>query len=99
MFLNLNFTDPVTGTLHGSRLTYWQFPQVIVGNHRASTPNSFTSIVIRDAFGCGYHCTDFGVIVGSGVLLTRILGSCDTTSPSKAATTIIFTIRSLTPVY
>ena len=86
-------TDP-TGTLGRSRATFWYFPDLVVGADRIRAPNSTTRVVIRDIVADQYgRPTAAGPIVGHGVLLTRLGGSCDVTDPRKATASVVFVLH------
>ncbi len=85
--------DP-SGVLSQGYLTFWTFPETVVGAHRAALPNSTTRVLINDVVDDPYgRPSATGPQTGSGVLLTRIGGSCDVRTPSKSNATVVFALN------
>jgi hypothetical protein len=89
----ISLTDP-TGALTWSRQTFWEFPDTVIGAHRASVPNSTTRVLIKDFIYVSQYgvATGTGAQIGSGALITRLGGSCDVTSAKKASAYVVFAL-------
>lgn len=92
LYLLVRLTD-LSGAEVGRRATVWDFPDLVVGNDRFVAPYATTRVLIRDWEYGDHGSIDVGGIAGHGLLLTRLLGSCNVTSRSKAKATVVFVLH------
>lgn len=82
------------GAVPGARETFWYFPDLVVGNNRLTAPYSTNRILIRDVELDAYgRPTAAGAIVGHGMLLTRLTGSCDVSLGPNSQATVVFVLH------
>ena len=87
------------GDLIGWRETWWYFPDLVIGDHRAAAPNSTSRVIIYDVVDDFYgRPTAVGPHVGDGVLLTRLNGNCRVRNRTNADSNVYFVLYGALPV-